>query len=173
MDFSTLLRKTIRDDYQAELLRLFATHRLKPAANIYNVPRSPLYGAFAELKSRFHSYFSLVNLLVEDPDFEVASLPVGAAGLVTLVLTGRTEAENLAALARFDTHATAYRARKVWQGATRIRTPRELALCLRLKMPFLSGPAVAPLTRRPAGQVIWAAKDLPYRGWRGDEECGG
>lgn len=170
MDFSTLLRATVRDAYLAELHRVWGLQTIKPAANIYNVPRSPSYAAIRELQSGFKANFSLINLHVEDPAFEILTLPPGAAACVTLVLSGSTEADNLAALARFAANGAAYRGGRAWQGAANVRTPRELDLCRRLKITFLSGPAVAPLTHRPAGQVIWPAQELPYHGWQEEQE---
>ncbi len=170
VNFSTLVRPTAREAFLTRLSQMQGLDSIKLAANVYGVPRSLSYGATLDIKAKLKPHFSLLNLHVEDPDFEIASLLIGLVDSVTLVLSGRSEVESLAILTRFEAHAPGYRAKKVWQGVAGVRTPREVDLCRRLNIPFLSGPAVMALTHRPAGQVIWPACDLPYNGWSNDAE---
>ena len=82
---------------------------------------------------------------------------------MSLLLGTQSERERLAAITRFTSAAQTYKLKRVPQGVVGVKTRRELDLCRRLKVTFVSGPAVSSAAARPWGDVGWAADQLPYR----------
>ncbi|MDB5457330.1 MAG: hypothetical protein JWP92_2915 [Caulobacter sp.] len=161
--FSSMVKPSVRETYRPHIERLPRNLKPRLAANVYDVPREPSYGAIAQVRTFLQPYFSLIDLHVKDPGFRIESLPVGAVNSVTLVLEGQDERARLASISRFLQDPAAYRGKKVWQGVAGLASLRELDLCRRLKAPFLSGPMVAPITETPAGEIICPSLNLPYR----------
>jgi len=161
--FSSMVKPSMREVYRPQLDLLPGAARPRLAANVYDVPREPSYGAISQIRAFLKPYFSLIDLHVKDPGFRIESLPAGAVNSVTLVLEGQDERARLAMISRFLKDPEAYRGKKVWQGVTGVASLRELDLCRRLRAPFLSGPMVAPLAEAPAGEVVCPALNLPYR----------
>lgn len=161
--FSSMVKPSMREIYRPQLDLLPGAGRPRLAANVYDVPREPSYGAISQIRAFLQPYFSLIDLHVKDPGFRIESLPAGAVNSVTLVLEGQDERARLAMISRFLKDPEAYRGKKVWQGVAGVASLRELDLCRRLRAPFLSGPMVAPLAEVPAGEIVCPAFNLPYR----------
>lgn len=161
--FSSMIKPTLRETYRPLVEKLPLAARPRLAANVYDVPREPSYGAISQLRAFLQPRFSLIDLQVRDPGFRIESLPTGAVNSVTLVLTGQDERARLDLITRFLKAAEAYRAKRVWQGVAGLASLRELDLCRRLRAPFLSGPMVAPLADAPGGEVECPALNLPIR----------
>ncbi len=163
--FSSLVKPSMREIYSPQLDLLPPAARPSLAANVYDVPREPSYGAISQIRAFLRPHFSLIDLHVKDPGFRIESLPASAVNSVTLVLEGQDERARLATISRFLTDPDAYRGKKVWQGVAGVASLRELDLCRRLKAPFLSGPMVAPIAEAPTGEIVCPALNLPYRAW--------
>jgi hypothetical protein len=161
--FSALIKPSLQRAYEAGFQKLPRALRPRLAANIYDVPREPSYGAISKIRSLLLDRFSLLDLHVADPGFRIESLPAGAVNSVTLVLSGEDDRQRAAAITRFLRDPAAYRAKRVWQGIAGVRDLRELDLCRRLKVPFLSGPIVAPVSATFTGEAACPSLNLPYR----------
>ncbi len=161
--FSAMVKPSLRETYRSHVEKLPKAMRPRLAASVNDVPREPSYGAVTQIRTFLQPYFSLIDLHVKDPGFNVESLPVGAVNSVTLVLEGQDERARLSAISRFLKELEVYRAKRVWQGVAGVQNLKELDLCRRLKAPFLSGPMVAPFADKPAGDIAWPPLNLPYR----------
>jgi hypothetical protein len=161
--FSALIKPSLQRAYEPGLQKLRRALRPRLAANIYDVPREPSYGAINKVRSLLTERFSLLDLHVSDPGFRIESLQAGAVNSVTLVLSGEDERQRAAAITRFLRDPAAYRTKRVWQGIAGVKSLRELDLCRRLKAPFLSGPIVAPVSATFTGEAACPSLNLPYR----------
>lgn len=163
--FSSMVKPSMREIYRPQLDLLPRVARPRLAANVYDVPREPSFGAISQIRAFLQPHFSLIDLHIKDPGFRIESLPVGAVNSITLVLEGQDERARLAMISRFLKDPDAYRGKKVWQGVAGVASARELDLCRRLRAPFLSGPMVAPIADTPSGEIVCPALNLPYRVW--------
>ena len=163
--FSAMVKPSLRETYRSHIEKLPKAMRPRLAASVNDVPREPSYGAVTQIRTFLQPYFSLIDLHVKDPGFRIESLPVGAVNSVTLVVEGQDERARLAAISRFLKDQAAYRAKRVWQGVAGVQSLKELDLCRRLQAPFLSGPMVAPIADKPAGEILCPSLNLPYRSW--------
>ncbi|TCS15876.1 hypothetical protein [Caulobacter sp. BK020] len=161
--FSALIKPSLQRTYDTTLQKLPRALRPRLAANIYDVPREPSYGAINKVRSLLIDRFSLLDLHVSDPGFRIESLQAGAVNSVTLVLSGEDERQRAAAITRFLRDPAIYRNKRVWQGIAGVQSLRELDLCRRLKAPFLSGPIVAPISAKFPGEPACPSLNLPYR----------
>ena len=163
--FSSMVKPSMREIYRPQLELLPRMARPRLAANVYDVPREPSFGAISQIRAFLQPHFSLIDLHIKDPGFRIESLPAGSVNSVTLVLEGQDERARLAMISRFFKDPDAYRGKRVWQGVAGVASARELDLCRRLRAPFLSGPMVAPIADAPSGEIVCPALNLPYRAW--------
>jgi hypothetical protein len=97
-----------------------------------------------------------INLHVSDPDFEIDKLPSGAVGSVTLTLPDRDPLVRMADARRFLLSRELFKKKRVWPGVDGVLNQSELDACLGLRMPFMSGPGITPISLAPI-----AAKNFP------------
>ena len=107
------------------------------------------------------SIISFVDLQTADPDFQIDALMMEAVNSVTLSLPDIDEGGRMAAIIRFMGHRDAYHRRRIWPAITNVRSRRELELCIRQRVPFLSGKAVCDHLVAPADPINYAADRLP------------
>ncbi len=164
-NFSSLSRPTSRAQYREKILELPPSAQARLGAHVFNVPRQPNFGAVQQIRALLNERFSLIHLHVSDPGFAVESLPVAAVNTVTLDLSQHNdERQRLAVLTRFLSNAHAYQGKRASQGVAGLRTARELELCLKIRIAFVSGPFVAPRGDHVIWDTPWAPTDMPYRG---------
>jgi hypothetical protein len=159
--FSTLITPSGRSALAPALDALPKPLRRRLAAVIYDTPRSPSISALAQAKNFLEPYFGRLGLSITDPAFQIDDLPADLTNSVTLTLPASEEKVRLAVLARFLKDPFAYRRRRIWQGVDDVRTARELDLCIRAGVPFLSGPAITGRMARPLSPGPCAAGALP------------
>jgi hypothetical protein len=160
--FSSLVRASVRAALKPNLEALPLEHRRRLAVTIRQVPREPSYAAVSEMLKLLNARFEMVDLHASDPDFRIDCIPVGSVKSVTLTLSGTDERTRLMSIRRFLGNSSAYKARRVWQGVTGLRSHAELAQCRLLQAPFVSGPIVSEFLRTPIGDLAVPLADLPY-----------
>lgn len=163
ISFSSTIQRPTREAYIEVLERLPHEGRSRLAAAVYDVPRAPTFPAVRQLRTFLEPYFSFVDLQVSDPDFQIDALMMESVNSVTLALPDTDEGGRMAAATRFMTHRDAYHRRRIWPAVTNVRTRRELDLCIRLRVPFLSGKAICDHLVAPADPVRYVAARLPLR----------
>lgn len=155
ISFTSLVRPSLRQAYEAMLSELPLDRRAELAATIYDVPRDPNFSGLREARAMIEPYFSATDLRVTDPGFEVEKLPPGAATSVTLVLPEGDTHQRLSALRRFGERLEHYKQRRIWCGVTNVRRRAELEAATRLRIPFMTGPAVCtPLPTAAGGRSL-------------------
>jgi hypothetical protein len=159
--FSSLMRRSTREAYALEFRTLPPDKRQQLAAVVYDVPRAPPFHAFGDIHQLLDKHFAIIDLQVADAGFEIDSVPRGTVASVTFRLPDGDERLRLAALRRFMERRELFRRRGVWPAVTNVRTPAELAACLREKTPFLSGPAVCGAVDEAIGSLPWEPARLP------------
>jgi len=163
LNFSSLVRPAGRLAYGAFLAQLPTAHRTKLAAAIYETPRDPSFFALNQIAKSLASHFAQINLVVSDPAFEIEKLAPGAVASVGLVLPEAEPPARLAAIRRFMQSREMFKRKHVWPGLLGVANRAELELCLDLRAPAISGPAVSDLTSIPIGAVSCEPDALPYR----------
>lgn len=155
ISFNSLVRPSARHAYEAMLAKLPLDRRAELAAMIYDVPRDPNFTGLREARAMLEPHFAHIDLTISDPGFEVEKLPPGAATSVTLMLPDGDAHQRLSALRRFGERRDHYKQRRIWLGVTNIRRRAELEAAARLRLPFLTGPAVCtPLPTSPVGRSM-------------------
>ncbi len=163
--FSSVLKPGLRAELESRLRALPGDLRGRLAAGVYGVPRAPSLAALRQLKAFLDPYFSRLDLRVNDPAFQVEDLPPTLAASITFTPEGDTEANRLAAIARFLKDGPLYRRRQVWQGVSDLRAPRELAAALDQGASFVSGGMVTELLEAPTTVAPYPRGQLPLYGW--------
>ena len=163
ISFSSTIHRPTREAYVEVLESLPHEERPRLAAAVYDVPRAPTFAAVRQLRAFLAPYFGFVDLQVSDPDFQIDALMMEAVNSVTLALPDTDEGGRMAAATRFMRNRDAYHRRRIWPAVTNVRTRRELDLCIKLRIPFLSGKAVCDHLVAPADPVRYAAARLPLR----------
>ena len=163
VNFSKLMRPTMRSGYAELLHTLPPSARASLAAAVYEVPRVMSYQALRIVHDVLDDHFSAIDLQTSDPGFEVLQLSTQAVRSVTLVLPRARADVRLAALRQFGGRASEFKRRQIWTGVTNIRTGKERDLALSLRVPFITGPAICGLQQDPLGGTPWAPADLPAR----------
>jgi len=163
LNFSSLVRPAGRLAYGEFIARLPSDHRTRLAAAIYETPRDPSFFALNQIGKYLAGHFARINLVVSDPAFEIEKLAPGSVASVGLVLPDAEPPARQAAIRRFMQSREMFKRKQIWPGVLGISTRAELDLCLELRAPALSGPAVSDLTRSPLGAVVCEPDALPYR----------
>jgi len=161
ISFSSLMRPSLRDAYQAMLLDLPSERRAGLAATLYDVPRDPAFTALRQMRALLEPHVASIDLQVTDPGFEIEKLPMQAVTSVTLRLPEGDARHRLLALRRFAERLTHYKQRRIWPGVTNVRRRAELEAAARLRIPFVTGPAVCAPLASPAGGRAVALANLP------------
>ncbi|MBU4435007.1 MAG: hypothetical protein KKC14_11390 [Alphaproteobacteria bacterium] len=165
INFSAAVKPGFRAELLPHLQALAGPLRGRLAAAVYDTPRAPSFSALSQLKSFLDPFFGRIDLRVADPAFQVDELPPNFASSVTLQLPAGSEAERLAAIARFMRDAAGYRRKRIWQGVTDVRTRRELNVGIEHAAPFLTGPAITELLEAPTDVVPCPVLHLPLHDW--------
>lgn len=161
--FGALIKPSFRERYRDYVRRLPEAMRDYLIASIYGVPRDPVFGALKQIKAFLQPRFAYLDLHIVDPAFRVESVPSGVVDSVTFAIKGRNPRARVTQLARFLEGRELYRSKKIAQGVTFIREPRELEACQKCRVVFVSGPAVAGLQEWPLGDFAYPLPDLPFR----------
>lgn len=163
ISFSSTVNKSARERYLEPLEAMPPSERPRIAAAVYDVPRAPSFAAIRQLRAFLNPYFSFVDLQTSDPGFQVEALMLEAVNSVTLTLPDVDEGSRLAAVTRFMANKDAYQRRRIWPAVTNVRNRRELELCAKQRVPFLSGKAVCDHLVAPADPVRCTIDRLPLR----------
>ena len=161
ISFSSLVRPSLRDAYQAMLLELPSERRGELAAAVYDVPRDPAFTGLRQMRALLEPHVASIDLRITDPGFEIEKLPLEAVTSVTLMLPEGDSHQRLSALRRFAERLTHYKQRRIWPGVTNVRRRAELEAASRLRIPFVTGPAVCAPLASPAGGRAVALASLP------------
>jgi len=161
--FSSLMRKSARDFYEQLLQTLPASRRSQLAACVYDVPRAPSFWALSQTRDLLTSHFSSIDLQVEDPGFEIESLPPGSVASVTFRLPAGEERSRLNAIRQFMKQREVFKRHNIWPAITNVATSAELRLCLMERAPFLTGRAVCGPLLQPVGGRPCGIEALPFK----------
>lgn len=161
MNFSSLVRPSLRDAYHTLLLELPAERRAELAATVYDVPRDPAFTGLRQVGELLEPHVAAIDLRITDPGFEIEKLPIEAATSVTLMLPDGDSHQRLSALRRFAERLPQYKNRRIWPGVTNVRRRAELEAASRLRIPFVTGPAVCSPVLSPVGGRAVALASLP------------
>jgi hypothetical protein len=163
LNFSSMIRPARRQLYGEFLKRLPARHKAQMVAAIYETPRDPSFFALSQACQFLADHFAQVNLFVSDPAFEVEKLPAGVVGGVTLVLPELDQPARIGAIRAFMQNRETFKRKQIWPGVSRVGARTELDACLSMRVPAISGPAVADLTSSPVGAARRETDGLPLR----------
>jgi len=162
LSFSSLVRPAGRRAYARFLCHLPSEHRARLGAAVYDTPRDPSYFALTTICRFLQPFFGEINLRVSDPDFEIDKLPNGAVSSVTLMLPDRDPMVRNAAAKRFLLSRELYKKKRVWPGVDAVMNQHELDTCLGLRMPVMSGPAIAAISDTPVVARKYEIDNLPF-----------
>lgn len=161
VSYSNIVRLSQRDDYVRMLEVLPSDHRKQFTATVYGTPRDPAYGCLSQVRAALTKYFAHIDLQTDDPGFEVEKLPMSSISSVTLILPEAEPRARLAVLKRFADRMGLYKQRSIWQGVTNVRSKVELAACIALKVPFVTGAAVCRMQTGPMAGRFLDLAELP------------
>ena len=88
-------------------------------------------------------------------------MPMEAVTSVTLMLPDGDAHQRLSSLRRFAERLPQYKNRRIWPGVTNVRRRAELEAASRLRIPFVTGPAVCAPVPTPVGGRAVALSNLP------------
>jgi hypothetical protein len=165
--FSSLVRPSTRDAYVAALGELPAERRGELAAAVYDVPRDPVFTGLRQVRGLLEPHFGTIDLGVTDPGFEIEKLASEAVSSVTLRLPDGDAHLRMSALRRFGDHMVHYKQRRIWPGVTNVRRRSEVEAAARMRIPFLTGPAICSPLPGPVGgrSVPQARLPMSLGGW--------
>lgn len=161
LSFSRLVRPTLRAAYQTLLEDLPVGRRQELAATVYDVPRDPSHGGLVQAAQMLAPYFGALDLRCTDPQFEVEKLPLGVVNSVTFILPEGDQLVRLSAMRRFAERMERFKQRRIWPAVSNVRRRAEVEAAARLRIPFVTGPAVCPPLPRPVGGVSMTIDQLP------------
>lgn len=159
--FTSLARPSLRDAYVNMLAELPSNRRSELAATIYDVPRDPAFTGLRQARALLEPYFGGIDLRVADPGFEIEKLPAEFVNSVTLVLPEGDGHVRLSAMRRFAEHMVHYKQRRIWPGVANVRRRAEVEAATRLRVPFVTGPAVCSPVPSPVGGRSMLPERLP------------
>jgi len=159
--FSSLMRRSTREFYEALIRTLPVERRNQLAASVYDVPRAPSFHAVAQMYDILSPSFSSIDLQVEDPGFEIEHLPLGTVTSVTYRLPKADDRQRLSAARKFMSQRDAFKRLKIWPAITNVRTVAELRVCLQERTSFLTGAAICGATNTPVGVHACGVGSLP------------
>ena len=163
VSFSSMIHRQTRERYIGALEGLPQAERPRLAAAVYDVPRGPTYAAISQVRAFLKPYFCFVDLQTSDPDFHIDAMTPESVNSITLSLPDTGESGRLAAVTRFMARRDAYRRLHIWPAITNVRTHHELDTCMKLRVPFLSGPAVCDRLTRPTDPISYTTDRMPMR----------
>lgn len=159
--YDNLLRPSLRAACVERFARLPEDARGRLGAAIYGVPRDPGFGAMTHIHETLGPHFQTIDLRVDDPAFEIEKLSVHAVAGVSFALPAGDRRSRIAALRHFASRRSHYKQRRIWASVTNVRDREELAACVSLGVPFMSGPAVCKPQLLPLGGRLVPRGRLP------------
>lgn len=156
-----LIDQGLTATYDRLLRSLPADRRNQLATSVYGTPRQPSARSLQWLSATLSGGFSNIDLSTAEQDFAVDALKEKMFSSVTFVLPEGGAGPRRAALSRWVSHRDAYKERQLWASVTNLRDAAEVAACLVLRTPFISGPAVSDLLARPLGGRTRLIESLP------------
>jgi hypothetical protein len=165
INFSAVVHSSVRRLYEPMIAQLPISQRHRLAAAVYDTPRDPSWSAMSQLKTFLGPRFGLIDMQITDPAFAADKLPEDAGVTsVTFALPEGDEKLRLMAAKRFMSSAAVFHRRRVWPALSNLRTRRELAACVALKAPFVTGKAVTATLRTPPDATPRPFATLPLHG---------
>jgi hypothetical protein len=161
VNYTNLTKPGPRADFWRMLSSLEAWPRPNIAAMLYDVPRDPFYSTIGDVTNFLAERFSAVDLLITDPGFNVGSLSHAKVRTIALSLPNAEDALRQSALRRFAAQRDALRTRQILSMAMNVRSAAEIAQCVNLKIPLISGKAVSDALSRPLGAFPYIVEGLP------------
>lgn len=161
ISFTSLARPSLRSAYEDLLAKLPAGRRAELAAVVYDVPRDPAFTGLKQARALIEQHVSVVDLRVSDPGFEIEKLPAESVNSVTLMLPEGEPLVRLSALRRYAAQLPHFKQRRIWPGVTNVRRPAEVEAAVRLRIPFVTGPAICSPMPTPVGGRALALGRLP------------
>lgn len=155
--FWNLTTPSAQDAYKSRLSRYPLDQQPRLVATIYGTPREASLGMLQQMRAFLKGSFAFMDLRVEDPTFPIHGLPPELVDSVTLVLSGETERDRLAAILKFVERKGAYAGKAVAQGVAGISSRAELEACQAGAIARVQGPAVTDLMDKP----VAAAEGAP------------
>ena len=159
--YDNLLRPSLRAACVKRFGRLPEESRTHLGAAIYGVPRDPGFGAMTHIHETLGPHFQTIDLRVDDPAFEIEKLSVHAVAGVSFALPAGDRRSRIAALRQFASRRSHYKQRRIWSSVTNVRDGEELATCVSLGVPFMSGPGVCKPQLLPLGGRLVPRGRLP------------
>ena len=159
--YDNLLRPSLLAACVERFARLPGDCRAHLGAAIYGVPRDPGFGAMTHIHETLGPHFQTIDLRVDDPAFEIEKLSVHAVAGVSFALPAGDRRSRIAALRHFASRRSHYKQRRIWASVTNIRDGEELAACVSLGVPFMSGPGVCKPQLLPLGGRLVPRGRLP------------
>jgi hypothetical protein len=163
LNFATVITRMRFERLRGELDRLTMFPRNRLAATLYGVPSSPPSGSLSLVIEALRNAFGVVDLQAPTPDFLCPAFVANCARSITFVSQAKAPAKRTAEIEAFLQRLPEFKAAKLWVTVGQVQTPEELELCLRLKAPFVFGPAVSDVHAQPFNLDAVAADRLPRR----------
>lgn len=163
LNFATVITRMRFERLRGELDRLTMFPRNRLAATLYGVPSSPPSGSLSLVIEALRNAFGVVDLQAPTPDFLCPAFVANCARSITFVSQAKAPAKRAAEIEAFLQRLPEFKAAKLWVTVGQVQTPEELELCLRLKAPFVFGPAVSDVHAQPFNLDAVAADRLPRR----------
>lgn len=163
LNFATVITRMRFERLRGELERLSMFPRNRLAATLYGVPSSPPSGSLSLVIEALRNAFGVVDLQAPTPDFLCPAFVANCARSITFMPQGKTPAKRAAEIEAFLERLPEFKAAKLWVSVGQVQTQDELELCLRLKAPFVFGPAVSDVHAQPFSLDAVAADRLPRR----------
>jgi len=161
VNYTNLTKPAPRDAFGQMLSALGAWPRLNVAALLYDVPRDPFCSTIGDVTAFLGERFSAVDLLVTDPGFNVSTLSHSKVRSLALSLPNTEDFLRQSALRCFAGQRDALRARQILSMVVNVRTASEIAQCVALKIPLVSGKAVTECLSKPLGAFPFLQDALP------------
>ena len=163
ISFSSFVQRTARKAYTDALDSLPVQAKVRLAAAVYDVPRAPSAAAMHELRTILEPYFSVIDLQIDDANFEPSDLKTGAVTSITFSLPNIEDLSRRSEASRFMSKRDDYKNRRIWQAISNVRTRRDIEFCINNRVLFLSGRGVSGELTNPVKPVYCEAAHLPWK----------
>lgn len=163
LSFATVITRMRFERLRGELDRLIAFPRNRLAATLYGAPPSPPSGSLSLVVEALRGAFGVIDVQAPTPDFLCPAFVPNCARSITFVSQAKAPAKRAAEIEAFLQRLPEFKAAKLWVTVGQVQSAEELDLCLRLKAPFVFGPAVSDVQDQPFRLDAVAAERLPRR----------
>lgn len=162
INFTNIMNSHYRQQYVSALSRMPIENISRIGVTLYGVPRYIDRVQLKLLRSILEPHFGVIDLQTSDYDFDLPSEELGSIRSITFTLPNSNVAERIAIASRFIANTKHYRARRLWQAITNIKTRRELELGIKNGVIFLSGSGISSGMKKPIRPVYHQAAELPW-----------